>query len=354
MLSGGAQQQLTYLSAEQVRLGRDVHVAFLHDGPKRPLLEATGATIARLTATGNHDPALFMRICSLIARLRPDVVQTWLLQMDVLGGGAARWTRRPWILSERVSGDAYGRNAKATFRAWMARHADAVVSNSREGDRYWAKRAPSVLRRVVRNGIPLAAIDAAIPVSDERAGLAAGQRMILYAGRLSPQKNLENLIPALGSAAVACSAVAFLCGDGTHEAEARTLVSNLGLGERVRIVGFVDDVWSWMKRADVFVSVSHFEGHPNTVLEAAASGVPLVLSEIPEHREVLDERGAVFVDRMSSRAISDALEAVLRDPAAKQRSEAARAAVAELSVESMARGYDEVYRAVLARRQRNS
>jgi glycosyltransferase involved in cell wall biosynthesis len=352
MLSGGAQQQLTYLAAEQKRLGRDVHVAFLHDGPKRALLEATGVTIHRLTAKGNHDPFLFARVCALVERQRPDVVQTWLLQMDTLGGAAARWKGVSWVLSERGSTQAYPRNLKMSLRAFAARRADAIVSNSQAGDRYWASRVgPSVVRRVIRNGVPFGAIQAAPVLSDEGGGLRPAQRMILYVGRFSPEKNLENLIPALGLAAARNAVRAYLCGDGTHEAEARSLVARLGLEESVRFIGYVDDVWSWMKRADVFVSVSHYEGHPNTVLEAAVCGCPLVLSDIPEHREVLKDSEAVFVERTSPMAIADAIEKVLRNPVeAKSRVEAAGAAVASLSVEAMARSYDEVYREVLKRR----
>jgi glycosyltransferase involved in cell wall biosynthesis len=356
MLSGGAQQQLTYLSAEQKRLGRDVHVAFLHEGPKRVLLEATGATIHRLTARGNHDPFLFVRICRLLERLKPDVVQTWLLQMDTLGGAAAMWKGVPWVLSERGSAQAYPRRLKFTLREWTARHVDAVVSNSLAGDHYWAERiGPGVLRRVVRNGIPLEAIQAASPVSNERAGVRPERGMILYVGRFSPEKNLENLIPALGIAASRNAAVAYLCGDGTHEAETRSLIARLGLEESVRFIGYVDDVWGWMKRADVFVSVSHYEGHPNTVLEAAACGTPLVLSEIAEHREFLDDSAALFVDRFDPNAITDAIDLSLREPGAtRARTEAARRAVERFSIGEMARQYDGVYGEVLARRGRDA
>jgi glycosyltransferase involved in cell wall biosynthesis len=211
------------------------------------------------------------------------------------------------------------------------------------------------LRRVVRNGIPLDAIGAAAPASDERAGLRAGERMILYAGRLSPEKNLENLIPALGAAAAANGAIAFLCGDGTHQEEARTLVARLGLPDRVRLIGYVDDVWSWMKRADVFVSLSHYEGHPNTVLEAAACGAPLVLSDIPQHREILEASAAVLVDRFDRVAVAQAVTDCLRDPgAARTRAQAARRAVEPLSIGAMAGAYDGVYRDVLARRGRSA
>ena len=73
-------------------------------------------------------------------------------------------------------------------------------------------------------------------------------------------------------------------------------VAGLGLADRVRLVGFVPDAWAWMKRASVLVSPSLFEGHPNVVLEAAACGCPLVVSDIPAHREFLDGENAVLVD----------------------------------------------------------
>jgi glycosyltransferase involved in cell wall biosynthesis len=272
--------------------------------------------------------------------------------MDVLGGVAARVAGCGWVLSDRASAKHYPVGPKADLRSFIARGADAIVSNSTEGDRYWASRAGrAVLRRVVRNGLPSQAIQAAVPVSDSTTGLRPGEKMILYAGRFSPQKNLDGLVPALGLATERIPAVAFLCGDGTHEAETRRLIATLGLEARVRLIGYVGEVWSWMRRADVFISVSHYEGHPNTVLEAAASGCPLVLSDIPEHREMLTELEAVFVDRTSPGAIADALVQVVREPAeAKRRVDAARAAVASLSVEAMARSYDEVYREILGRR----
>ena len=110
-----------------------------------------------------------------------------------------------------------------------------------------------------------------------------------------------------------------------------------------------------MKRADVFVSVSHFEGHPNTVFEAAVVGCPLVLSEIPEHHEVLEGfRGAVRRSDVARGDLRRTLEADLRaDPAAKHRTEAARARSRALGRVHGA-SYDEVYREVLERRRRRS
>lgn len=350
-LSGGAQQQLSYLAAEQRRSGHEVHVAYLHAGPKLTLVASTGVEIHRFAARGNHEPGLFREVYRLIRRLGPDVVQTWLLQMDVVAGLASRLRRRPWVLTERASAPAYS-GWKSAARVAIARHADAVVSNSALGDAYWSTRVgPSVLRRVVPNAVPVEKIRGVAPVPDSAISLPEGHRLVLYAGRLSPQKNLEVLVTALGALTARLPVTAYLCGDGTHEAETRAVIARSALQDSVRMVGYVEDVWGWMKKADVFISVSHFEGHPNTVLEAAASGCPLVLSDIPEHRRMLDDSQAVFVDRSSPTAIADALERLLREPAeARRRADAARLAVASLSVDAMARGYEDVYEEILARR----
>jgi glycosyltransferase involved in cell wall biosynthesis len=347
-LSGGAQQQLSYLAREQHRAGYDVGIVFVQDGPKRERLAASGAWMHQIEGLGNYDPRIAVRLGGMLRRLQPDIVQTWLTQMDVLGGCAARWAGRPWILSERTSAAAYPAGVKNKLRELLGRHADAIVSNSGTGDHYWACLAHGdALRRVIPNSVPTEEIAAAPPA---QVVLPPSHKMVLHAGRFSPEKNLETLIPALGALTTRMPVTAYLCGDGTHEEESRRQIVRLGLEQGVRMVGYVDDIWGWMKRADVFVSVSHFEGQPNAVLEAAASGCPLLLSDIPEHRAMLDASEAAFVRADSPTRVADALATVLLDThGAQRRAQAARRRVAALSSAEMARRYDEIYREVMAR-----
>ena len=107
-----------------------------------------------------------------------------------------------------------------------------------------------------------------------------------------------------------------------------------------------------MKAADAFVSVSYLEGQPNAVMEAMACGCPLVVSDIPMHREFLDEETALLVDPDDADAIARAIEAVLSDPeAARRRSEKARELAAQWSISEMAQQYDRVYSECLKRRR---
>jgi glycosyltransferase involved in cell wall biosynthesis len=125
-------------------------------------------------------------------------------------------------------------------------------------------------------------------------------------------------------------------------------------GGRLRITGYSPRLWGLMKRAAAFVSPSLFEGSPNVVLEAMAAGVPLVVSDIPEHREILDEQGAVFVNPRSPDEVAGAIVNVLDQPAAAAtRVAAARRRVEQFGLRRVAQRYTEVYRDVLSARGAN-
>ena len=350
MAGGGAERQLTYLSGELVRAGWDVHVAVIQGGPNVERLDAAGASVHRVRASGNHDPLILARLIRTVRDVRPDVVQCWLLQMDVLGGLAAILTGTPWVFSERSAVQAYPPGAKTWLRVQIGRRANAIVSNSSIGDHYWQTRAGSRVKRfVIPNGLPLEEIGAAPPATDLEMAGAAGEPVVLCAGRLSAEKNVETVVRALRLVADARPVRGLVCGEGPTGEQVSRLIADLGLGDRVRAVGYVSKLWSLMKRASVLVSVSFFEGNPNVVLEAMACGCPLIVSEIPAHRELLDEGTAIFVDPGQPRQVANAIESVLNDPAgAMNRAQAARARAQSYALPLVAERYAEVYRTVAA------
>jgi glycosyltransferase involved in cell wall biosynthesis len=143
---------------------------------------------------------------------------------------------------------------------------------------------------------------------------------VVFTGRLHPQKNLDVLIRAWPAVAGATGATLVLVGQGPErdrlEAEARAL----GVGDRVRFTGPVDDPADLLRAADVFVLPSVAEGMSNSLLEAMATALPCVASDIGGNHDLLAPEGAgVLVADGSPEGWAEALIGLLNDPARRQR-----------------------------------
>ena len=343
LVGGGAERQLSLLAPELCRLGVATHVAYVHGGVNLPALKASPVGLHHVDCTSNHDPRILLNLVRLIRDLRPDVVQTWLLQMDVFAGLAAMLTGTTFVLSERSSSACYSGNWKYVLRRSIGRHADVVVANSQGGINYWGK-SPGA-RHLIRNGLSLDVNHDSEPVSTESLGLAANARIILFAGRLSSEKNIATLLEAFDQVlASRPDTAAVLFGEGPLREALQAKIARLGVSDRVRLAGFTPELGRWMHRASALVSISLFEGHPNAVLEAAALGCPLVVSSIEQHSEILSGSSALFCDPTSPVDVARAIVAILDNPkAAATRAAAAKHLAKSWSISTSARNYLQLY-----------
>jgi len=344
---GGAERQFSYLAPELVRMGHKVDVAYLREGPAR--LELSGVTMHQLVAINNYDPYLLWQLVRLIRRIKPDIIHTWILQMDILGGIAARLSGTPWIFREPNSAMAYLPTWKNRLRVWVGSGASGIVSNSSGGVEYWETQLPYSCRYVVSNGLPVHEIDrivAALPP-----GLTKQEApIVLYVGRLIAHKNLKAFLESLSCVKQQQNVLGVLCGDGPQRAELEVLRHKLGLNADVHFTGHLPaaSVWALMKKASVFVSLSAYEGCPNTVMEAMVCGCPLVISDIPAHREILDESCALFVDPSNIQQTADAILQILYNAdASKGRALIAKQKTQEWSIAEMARNYERAYKELI-------
>jgi len=186
------------------------------------------------------------------------------------------------------------------------------------------------------------------PMNRQLIGVDTDQTVILFAGRFEEQKNMKNLILAFRRVMQRPKIVAFLCGEGPMLSELEVEIGSIGLVDRIFIPGYVTDIWSWMKSADIFVSVSLFEGMPNTVMEAMACGCPLVVSDIPQHREILDDDSATFVSPDDPTNIASGIDRLLGDPEeARRKALCAKERASRWSIPAMAERYERVYLEIL-------
>lgn len=348
---GGAERQLSYLASELHRRGVSIHVGCLQEGPNADRLTRAGVPVHQIAAASSYDPRIVPGAIALMRRCRISLVQTWLTQMDVLGGTAAIAARLPFILSERSAPDAYPTSWKNRARRGVGGRAAAVVANSSGGLQYWTARVPSRrrLRRVIPNAIPFEEISEAEPIPNAQVGSFSFEELILVVGRLIEVKNVGALIPALVRV-LSCrpGAAAVFLGEGPMAADVSRAAARSGVDLRMMVKGYSNDVFRWFKRASLLVSASAFEGSPNSVLEAAAAGCPLVLSDIPAHRELFDDSEARFVQGDDPPSLAAGILDVLENhDRARAQSKKALAAIQARRIAPIAQAYLELYEEVL-------
>ena len=349
----GLERQLYNLAPALVSSGHDVRIAYVR-GAIPPGVELTGVKLHHLKARGSYDPILCIRFLKLVSRIRPDLIQTWSLPHDVMGGFVARISNVPWVIREPSSTDSNRKTWKERLRIRVARSVDAVVSNSHGGDAYWQGFLPPRRRYLIRNGIALEAIEGTQPAVRSDLGIAVDEKLVIYAGRLSPEKNVIPLVEALAHIAQTARITALLCGDGPDEQAIADRIATLTPAHSIRLMGVVPSqkLWGLMKCADASILPSDYEGFPNAVVEAMACGCAIVVSDIPAHREFLDEHSAVFVRQKDPNSIAQGLMRIFQSKEeTNRRILRARAIASEWSIKRMATEYERVYLDVLRHRQ---
>lgn len=199
---------------------------------------------------------------------------------------------------------------------------------------------------VIQNGIDVDRFNSAgeldIQRFRQRWGVDSGERVFVTCGALIQRKDPLALIHGFLSSSVLRQDHLFILGDGPLREECERAT---GSTSRIHILGQVSDVRPYLQGADYFLSASHSEGLPNALLEALACGLPVAVSDIPSHREILSlsPKSAEFFPVGDVPRINKALE-VLRKTPRNMRSVAARLLVSEhFDASKMSHLYQELY-----------
>jgi glycosyltransferase involved in cell wall biosynthesis len=163
---------------------------------------------------------------------------------------------------------------------------DLVISPSRGMEKVLRQFGVESHVEVVPNGANLHPFQNAIPRSRSDFGYTAKDVLLVYMGRIAPEKNLEFLLRAFAGVARAVPNTHLLilgAGQKEYDDELRAIPGILGVADRVRFAGMIPyaQLPSYLTMCDIFVTASVTEVHPFSVIEAMASGLPVVGIESP-------------------------------------------------------------------------
>ena len=343
---GGAQEVVRTLAAHLPGIGCRVVVCTFRDGPLRAEIEGLGIPVEVLPDRRHGVVALPLFIVEMlrlrralaevVRRYRATVIQTHLLQvLDFL------------VLTLRFRSDLLVfwtiHNSNFTLRAdqvrryrWMlgpkrlayrllyrlgARWVAGLIAVSDEVETAILEEIGPIRDKitVICNGVDNARYARPADRAGVRRalGLPDDARLLALVGTMKPQKGHRFLIEAAREVVPHCTALHILfVGDGAARAELEARAAASGIGEHIHFLGNRSDVPDLLAACDLFVLPSLWEGLPMALIEAMASGLPVIASEVSGTRQVVipGETG-LLVPPGDVPALRAAMIAMIENPA---------------------------------------
>lgn len=329
---GGAESVLVELADAAEAAALDLVVIALSP-TERPVhaesLRTRGVPVVELDLA-RWDPRAISRAIAELRRIRPAVVHTHLKHADLVGAVAGRVLGLPVVSTLHVVEDMpagfvakYKRTAGLVVRRRTA--ARTIALSTRQRDWYEALVGHADGLVVLPNGVAdPAPIDAAARAQlRARLGAVEGRPLIVSASLMRPEKGHDLLLDAVSLLPEELRPVVALAGDGELRAglEARVAADPV-LRDRVRFLGYRDDVPALLAAADLVVHTSLADALPTAVMQAMAVGSPVLATDVGGIPDIVGD-DAGMLTRTEAQPIATALRLLLADDALRRRMGAA-------------------------------
>ena len=353
---GGGERHLADLANGLARRGHDVHAALVPGSPlQRELAELPAENIIELPLRNSLDLTSALKLALFVRRNQIEIVHAHLARDYPLAAFAARRGGARLILTRHVLFP-LSRVHRVLLRrvARVIAVSQAVADGLSEQDIFEKDKII-----VVHNGVDM--VRFAKTREDDGAerqeiGAKFGVGVI---GELAPIKGQESFLRAAAIVSSRRDDVDFIIAgeDKSRTGENRRLlesmIDELNLRQCVRITGWADDMVELLCTLDVFVSASRSESFGIAMVEAMASGVPVVATITAGAREIIDDdKTGVLVPIGDAEAMAEAICKLLDDPGRRARlADHARRMISErFSLDRMVSRTEQVYRDVLQRK----
>jgi len=303
-----------------------------------------------------------LRLRRLMTNRRVDLVHTHLVK-PTLAVELARISavRPPPVIQSRHHNLAHHRirqQLHVKIDTWLAKRADRVIAVSEAVRRTLTELegVPAERVEVVYNGIDADLLKPDPSSVGRWRGIFGSGPAAVAVGRLHPEKDYPTLVRAIAMAREAHPDLSlFIAGRGSDDVhhEIASVSRQLMVGEAVHLVGWVDDVFSFIQAADVFVQASVDEAFSQTVMEAICLGVPVAVTTPGGVAEVVNG-WYPNVEPENPEALAVRIDQVLsgRSSATSQLEEAKMDTRSRFSAERLAAAHLGVYREAIGTSER--
>jgi glycosyltransferase involved in cell wall biosynthesis len=325
---GGAESVLVELADAAEAAALDLTVIALSP-TERPVhaesLRARGVPVVELNLA-RWDPRAFSRAISALRTIGPAVVHTHLKHADLVGAVAGRVLGLPVVSTLHVVEDVpdglvakYKRTAGLVVRRRTAARTIALSARQRDWYQSLVGNADGLV--VLPNGVAdPAPVDAAARARlRAQLGAVDGRPLVVSASLMRPEKGHDLLLDAVSLLPGDVRPVVALAGDGELRPalEAR-VAANPVLRDRIRFLGYRDDVPALLGAADLVMHTSLADALPTAVMQALAVGSPVVATDVGGIPDIVGDDAGVLTPP-EAQPIATALRMLLNDDALRKR-----------------------------------
>jgi glycosyltransferase involved in cell wall biosynthesis len=280
-------------------------------------LRVSGVEVLRLERRSTASVAPWARLYALLVHERIDILHGHMPRASIPGTVLGRLAGVPVIVSQEHIWSSHRKPQRQLLHRTVVGHGSDVVLAVSERNRRNIIEAERIAPERIRV-LPNAIVSATEDGHDVRGTLAvpAVATLVGAIGRLTSEKGHADLIRAValleqGSQDVRC----VIAGAGPEEGRLRSLIEELGLTERFRLLGHREDTRQLIRALDVAVLCSHSEGSPLALLEYMAAGAPIVASAVGGIPELIDDGvHGLLVEPGNPGALAAAITRVIEDP----------------------------------------
>lgn len=207
---------------------------------------------------------------------------------------------------------------------FLSRFTDGLITINQEDYRRAQKFYAGKTILIPGVGIDLDKFQKKEPTRQEirnKLGIPDGKIILMSVGELTKRKNHMVVVEALAWLKE-YDILYVICGDGPLKAQLRAKAEELGVRDRLKLLGFRKDIAELHKAADIFVFPSLQEGLPVAVMEAMASGLPIVASKIRGNEDLIsNNQGGYLINPKDSEQIAKAIEKMIQNPEKREKME---------------------------------
>jgi len=321
---GGSEKNLFEFISRTDRSRVHIAVCCLKQGGYfKTRLEEMGVPFYDGLLRHRFDALAFRELDAILQHERIQLISTFSHPNTVIFSYLAKLRRRveAFMVEYHATGHADGGRLIPRYLLPILRRADALVAVAQAQKEYLIRveGLPRETIRVIHNGVDATVYRPGTPGERSEVRRALGLRdehlVLMTVASLKPLKRLDLLVrataPILHSHA---STRLVLVGDGPERGALASLARELGIADRVVFTGPRDDVADLLRAADVFVLSSRTEAFPKAVLEAMATGLPVVATDVGSVGEMVEKgKSALVVPGEDEQALSAAIRRVVGD-----------------------------------------